>query len=59
VYGAVKDSVVYLDDTKLNANIPIHEFGHLWCDFIERHNPDLWGKNQRISTGNPVLQKLA
>ena len=44
VYGAVKDGVVYLDDTRLNANTPIHEFAHLWNDVVKKDNPTLWNK---------------
>ncbi len=30
IYGFVKDSIVHLSETEVNANTPIHEFGHIW-----------------------------
>lgn len=30
VYGFVKDGKVYLNENKINANTPVHEFGHIW-----------------------------
>ncbi|MDR0824034.1 MAG: hypothetical protein LBN74_03000 [Prevotella sp.] len=45
VYGFVTpEGVVYLDPDKMNANTPIHEFGHLWNSFVKKNNPELWKK---------------
>jgi hypothetical protein len=45
VYGFVTpEGDIYLDPSRLNANTPIHEFGHLWCDFVEKNNRPLWAK---------------
>jgi hypothetical protein len=58
VYGAVKDGVVYIDDTKLNANTPIHEFGHLWNDFVKKDNPELWTKIVELTKETPYFKDL-
>jgi hypothetical protein len=58
IYGAVRDGVVYLDPTKLNANTPIHEFGHLWCDFVEKNNPELWTKIVALTKETPYYKDL-
>jgi hypothetical protein len=43
VYGfATKDGKIYLDPAKMNANTPIHEYGHLWIDFAKKHNNPLY-----------------
>ena len=59
VYGAVKDGVVYLDDTMLNANTPIHEFGHLWNDIVRKDNPQLWAKIVELVKETPYFKDLA
>jgi hypothetical protein len=58
IYGAVKDGVVYLDDTKLNANTPIHEFGHLWNDLVKKDNPQLWAKIVELAKETPYFKEL-
>jgi hypothetical protein len=58
VYGAVKAGVVYLDDTRLNANTPIHEFGHLWCDLVEHNNSNLWTKIKELVRETPYFKNL-
>jgi hypothetical protein len=50
VYGFVTpEGGVYLDPEKLNANTPIHEFGHLWCDHVEKHHPALWARISELT----------
>jgi len=45
VYGfATTDGVIYLDPDKMNANTPIHEYGHLWIDFVREHNKPLYNR---------------
>jgi hypothetical protein len=58
VYGAVKGSVVYLDPNKLNANTPIHEFGHLWNDTVRSNNPELWAKIKELTKETPYFKDL-
>jgi hypothetical protein len=58
VYGAVKDGIVYLDDTKMNANTPIHEFGHLWQSFIEKNNPELYKKGCDLLIGSSYMEEV-
>ncbi|MDR0693972.1 MAG: N-6 DNA methylase, partial [Prevotellaceae bacterium] len=43
IYGFVTaDNVVYIDETRMNANTPVHEFAHLWIRFIKKNNPGLY-----------------
>ncbi|WP_456867570.1 MuF-C-terminal domain-containing protein [Galbibacter sp. BG1] len=44
VYGFVKDGVVYINEESINANTPIHEFGHLWNKMLKSSNPKLYKK---------------
>jgi len=44
-YGfATTDGVIYLDPDKMNANTPIHEYGHLWIDFVKKHNKPMYNR---------------
>ncbi|MDR0657782.1 MAG: hypothetical protein LBG18_02400, partial [Mediterranea sp.] len=57
-YGAVKNGIVYFDDTRLNANTPIHEFGHLWNDVVRKNNPQLWAKIVKLTKKTPYFKDL-
>jgi hypothetical protein len=59
IYGAVKDSVIYLDDTRLNANTPIHEFAHLWNDLVKKDNPVLWAKIVDAVKETPYFKEVS
>jgi hypothetical protein len=49
VYGFVTpDGTVYLDSSRMNANTPIHEFGHLWNSFVKDSNPELWARGSAL-----------
>ena len=43
VYGFVdKEGNIYLDETKISPEHPIHEYTHLWDRTIQQKNPKLW-----------------
>jgi len=45
VYGfATPDGRVFLDPKRMNANTPIHEYGHLWIDFAKKNNKALYDR---------------
>ncbi|NDV46104.1 hypothetical protein D0T49_03490 [Paludibacter sp. 221] len=49
VYGFVtSDGVVYLNPERMNANTPIHEFGHLWNSFTKENNSELYKKGAEL-----------
>jgi hypothetical protein len=49
IYGfTTPDGTVYLDPDHLNANTPIHEFGHLWNSFIKSNNKKLYDRGAAI-----------
>lgn len=49
IYGFVTpDGTVYVDRRRMNANTPIHEFGHLWNSLIRENNPDLWARGVEL-----------
>ena len=60
VYGFVdKDGNIYLDETKISPEHPIHEYTHLWDRTIQKHNPKLWQRGvelmKQTSLWNEVL----
>jgi hypothetical protein len=59
VYGFVTpEGDVYLDPGKMNANTPIHEFGHLWNDFVKKDNPELWARGGELIKNSPYWERV-
>lgn len=45
VYGFVRNGEVFINsDTAINANAPIHEFGHVWMNVLKTQNIDLYNR---------------
>ena len=60
VYGFVdKDGNIYLDETKISPEHPIHEYTHLWDRTIQQKNPKLWQRGvelmKQTSLWNEIL----
>lgn len=59
VYGFVTpDGTVYLDSTRMNANTPIHEFGHLWNSFTKKNNADLYNRGVELVKDSEYWQRV-
>lgn len=41
-YGFSYKGRIYLDPTKIDAELPIHEYGHLWAEAMRRISPESW-----------------
>lgn len=52
VNGFLHDDIVYVNPTSLNVNTPIHEFGHLWYKWAEKHSPELTKKGRELVEGS-------
>ena len=49
IYGFVdKEGNIYLDETKISPEHPIHEYTHLWDRFIQKKNPKLWQRGVEL-----------
>ena len=49
VYGFVdKDGNIYLDETKISPEHPIHEYTHLWDRTVQQKNPKLWQRGVEL-----------
>lgn len=60
VYGFVdKDGNIYLDETKISPEHPIHEYTHLWDRTVQKHNPQLWNRGVEIMKETNMWKKIA
>ena len=60
IYGFVdKEGNIYLDETKISPEHPIHEYTHLWDRAVQRRNPQLWQRGvelmKQTSLWNEIL----
>ena len=60
VYGFVdKEGNIYLDETKISPEHPIHEYTHLWDKTVQQKNPKLWQRGvelmKKTSLWNEIL----
>ncbi len=60
VYGFVdKEGNIYLDETKISPEHPIHEYTHLWDRMVQQKNPKLWQRGvelmKQTSLWNEIL----
>jgi hypothetical protein len=61
IYGFVdKDGNIYLDETKISPEHPIHEYTHLWDRIVQQKNPKLWQRGVELmketSMWNTILE---
>jgi len=43
-YGFSYKGEIYLDSRKIDANLPIHEYAHLWCEAFRKLNSEGWNE---------------
>ena len=60
VFGFVdKEGNIYLDETKITPEHPIHEYTHLWDRALQQRNPELWNRGvelmKQTSLWNEIL----
>lgn len=60
VYGFVYQGEIYIDETKLDPQVPIHEYTHIWDEAVMQSNPRLWERGKRLlrDSKNRVLRDL-
>ena len=60
VYGFVYQGEIYMDETMLDPQVPIHEYTHIWDAAVMQSNPGLWERGKRLlrDSKNSVLRKL-
>lgn len=56
-YGFIKDGKVYLDPRIATAETPIHEYAHLWCEWLREANPQAWERLKETIMGDKDLME--
>lgn len=47
-YGFAYEGKIYLNPDIMNSEVAVHEYTHLWDNYIQRTNPELWEKGKEI-----------
>ena len=59
VYGFVdKEGNIYLDETKISPEHPIHEYTHLWDRTVQQKNPKLWQRGVELMKQTPLWYEI-
>lgn len=58
VYGWTNGTTVYLTESGMNPNTPIHEYTHIWADAMRKHNPEGWASIVKLLKGTPVWNEV-
>ena len=59
VYGFVdKEGNIYLDETKISPEHPIHEYTHLWDRTVQQKNPKLWQRGVELMKQTPLWNEI-
>lgn len=60
VYGFAYQGEIYIDETKLDPQAPIHEYTHIWDEAVMQTNPALWERGKRLlrDSNNEILRNL-
>lgn len=59
VFGFVdKEGNIYLDETKISPEHPIHEYTHLWDRALQQRNPELWNRGVELMKQIPLWNEI-
>ncbi len=59
VFGFVdKEGNIYLDETKITPEHPIHEYTHLWDRALQQRNPELWNRGVELMKQTSLWKEL-
>ena len=59
VYGFVtKDGKIYLDETVISPEHPIHEYTHIWDRIVAQKNPKLWKRGVELMKELDLWKKI-
>lgn len=58
VYGWTNGTTVYLTESGMNPNTPIHEYTHIWAAAMKKHNPEGWKSILKLLKGTPVWNEV-
>lgn len=58
VYGFVKNNIIYLDAENMRADIPIHEYTHIWDRVVRATNRELWEHGKSLLKELPLWNEI-
>ena len=60
VYGFVDltNGEMYLDETVISPEHPIHEYTHLWDYKVRQENPELWNRGVELMKATPLWAEI-
>ena len=59
VYGFTFDGEIYIDEDLVNSNVLAHEYTHIWDNYVQKNNPDLWQKGMNCLKGTSLWYEIA
>lgn len=54
VYGFTFDGEIYIDEDLVNSNVLAHEYTHIWDNYVQKNNPELWQKGMTCLKGTSL-----
>lgn len=58
IYGFSYRGKVYLDPRRIDAELPIHEYAHPWCEAFRKLNPEGWAEVMRTMQADAETWEL-
>ena len=58
VYGFTFDGEIYIDEDLVNSNVLAHEYTHIWDNYVQRNNPELWQKGMTCLKGTSLWYEI-
>lgn len=58
VYGFTFDGEIYIDEDLVNSNVLAHEYTHIWDNYVQKNNPDLWQKGMTCLKGTSLWYEI-
>jgi hypothetical protein len=59
IYGFVDNNgEIYLDETIISSEHPIHEFTHLWDKIVQQHNKKLWNRGVKLMKQTSLWKQI-
>lgn len=58
LYGFVYNNEIYVDENLVNSNVLAHEYTHVWDNYVQKNNPDLWDKGMVALKNTSLWQEV-
>jgi len=57
IYGFVQGKKIFVNPKYANSKVLLHEYGHVWLDFLKQNNPELLQVGYNLLEGSFDLEK--